>query len=63
MKKVALVTGAAGGIGYATAEKLMKDGFAVVGMDIVPVDAVGDKFNGWGRFYVRFRQSGLRRRP
>jgi len=50
MKKVALVTGAAGGIGYATAEKLMKDGFAVVGMDIVPVDAVGDKFAGWEDF-------------
>ena len=50
MKKVALVTGAAGGIGYATAEKLMKDGFAVVGMDIVPVDAVGDKFDGWADF-------------
>ena len=51
MKKVALVTGAAGGIGYATAEKLMKNGFAVVGMDIVPTDAVGDKFNGWEDFF------------
>lgn len=34
MKKIALVTGVAGGIGYATAEKLLENGFAVVGMDI-----------------------------
>ena len=35
MKKVALVTGAAGGIGFATAEKLLGNGVAVVGMDIL----------------------------
>ena len=34
--KTALVTGVAGGIGFATAEKLLKEGIAVVGMDIVP---------------------------
>lgn len=34
MKKVAIVTGCNGGIGYATAEKLMNEGFFVVGMDI-----------------------------
>ena len=34
--KVALVTGVAGGIGFATAEKLLKEGIAVVGMDIAP---------------------------
>lgn len=36
MKKIALVTGVAGGIGFATAEKLLENGMAVVGMDVVP---------------------------
>lgn len=36
MKKTAMVTGVAGGIGFATAEKLLKEGVAVVGMDILP---------------------------
>ncbi len=36
MKRIALVTGVAGGIGYATAEKLAGEGIAVVGMDILP---------------------------
>lgn len=35
MMKIALVTGVAGGIGYATAKKLLENGIAVVGMDIV----------------------------
>jgi len=34
--KIALVTGVAGGIGFATAEKLLKNDVAVVGMDIAP---------------------------
>ena len=34
--KTALVTGVAGGIGFATAEKLLQEGIAVVGMDIAP---------------------------
>ena len=34
--KVALVTGVAGGIGFATAEILLKNGVAVVGMDVAP---------------------------
>lgn len=36
MKKIALVTGVAGGIGYTTAEKLLKENVTVVGMDILP---------------------------
>lgn len=36
MKQVALVTGVAGGIGYATAVKLLENGMAVVGMDVLP---------------------------
>lgn len=35
MKKVALVTGVAGGIGFATAVKLLENGVAVVGMDVL----------------------------
>lgn len=34
--KIALVTGVAGGIGFATAEKLLQNDIAVVGMDIAP---------------------------
>lgn len=34
--KIALVTGVAGGIGFATAEKLLQNGITVVGMDIAP---------------------------
>lgn len=34
MKQVAIVTGAAGGIGFAVAEKLLGNGISVVGMDI-----------------------------
>lgn len=36
MKKTALVTGVAGGIGFATARQLLENGVAVVGMDILP---------------------------
>lgn len=36
MKRVALVTGVAGGIGFATAVRLLQEGIAVVGMDILP---------------------------
>ncbi|MGI6279646.1 MAG: 3-ketoacyl-ACP reductase [Acutalibacteraceae bacterium] len=34
--KTALVTGVAGGIGYAVAKKLLENGIAVVGMDVLP---------------------------
>ena len=34
MKKTAIVTGCNGGIGFATAEKLMNEGYFVVGMDV-----------------------------
>jgi NAD(P)-dependent dehydrogenase (short-subunit alcohol dehydrogenase family) len=42
--KVAIITGAAGGIGYATVEKFNKEGYAVVAMDILDADKVTDKF-------------------
>lgn len=34
--KIAVVTGVAGGIGFATAKKLLENDIAVVGMDILP---------------------------
>ena len=34
MKKTAIVTGCNGGIGFATVEKLIKEGYFVVGMDV-----------------------------
>lgn len=34
--KIALVTGVAGGIGFAAAKKLLSNGIAVVGMDVLP---------------------------
>lgn len=37
----AIVTGAANGIGRATAERLLADGFAVAGLDIEPVEIAG----------------------
>ena len=43
--KVAFITGAAGGIGYACVEKFNKEGYAIVAMDIVPTDKIGDKFD------------------
>jgi len=43
--KVAIVTGAAGGIGRATAERLHNDGAVVVGMDINPA-AVAAEYGG-----------------
>ena len=42
--KIALVTGVAGGIGFATAKILLKNGVAVVGMDVLP--AMPKKLNG-----------------
>jgi NAD(P)-dependent dehydrogenase (short-subunit alcohol dehydrogenase family) len=38
MSRVAVVTGAAGGIGGAVAERLTRDGFEVVGADVTGVD-------------------------
>ena len=45
--KVAMITGAAGGIGYACVEKFDKEGYAILAMDIVPQDKVAQKFEGF----------------
>ena len=44
MEIKAIVTGAAGGIGYAVATLLAEKGCKVAAMDIVPADKVADKF-------------------
>ncbi|MDB4268053.1 SDR family NAD(P)-dependent oxidoreductase, partial [Akkermansiaceae bacterium] len=47
--KVAIVTGAAGGIGRATVERLRNDGATVVGLDINPdvvTNLTGERLTG-----------------
>ena len=48
MKKTAIVTGAAGGIGYATVEKLVAEGYQVVAMDVVPEEKVAQRYEKFG---------------
>lgn len=48
MKKTAIVTGAAGGIGYATVEKLFAEGYRIVAMDVVPTDQVAPRYEKFG---------------
>ena len=52
MNKTAIVTGAMGGIGYATAQLLLANNFNVVGMDIAPADACAEKINALGENFV-----------
>lgn len=42
--KVAIITGAVGGIGFATVEKFYSEGYKIVAMDIAPEDVARDKF-------------------
>ncbi len=42
--KYAVVTGAAGGIGYATLRRLIKDDYFVLAVDILPAEAVTERF-------------------
>ena len=44
MKKTAIVTGAAGGIGFGTVEKFVKEGYTVVAMDLAPVEVVAERY-------------------
>ena len=46
--KVAIVTGAAGGIGFATVEELVNKGFFVVGMNRRPYENVKSQFEKLG---------------
>lgn len=48
MKNTAIVTGAAGGIGFATVEKLIAEGFAVAAVDVLPEAQAVKKFTAFG---------------
>ena len=50
--RVAIVTGAAGGIGYAVTEKLIESGCAVVGMNRRAYADVADKFDRFGEAFT-----------
>lgn len=45
--KVAIVTGAARGIGAATAARFVKEGYGVIGLDVLPLEAIPE---GLGSF-------------
>lgn len=47
MSKCALITGAAGGIGYACVKQLVQDGFSVVAMDVVPKSSANEMFSAF----------------
>ena len=53
--RVAIVTGAAGGIGYAVVEKLIACGCAVVGMNRRDYGAVAEKFDRFGNMFTYVR--------
>ncbi|HHW46139.1 MAG TPA: 3-ketoacyl-ACP reductase [Clostridiales bacterium] len=44
MPKCALITGAAGGIGYACVKQLLKDGFLIVAMDVIQKSLASEMF-------------------
>ena len=50
MIKVAIITGAVGGIGYATVEKFNKEGYAIVAMDIVNEEIGNEKLASMNDF-------------
>ncbi|MBO5070530.1 MAG: 3-ketoacyl-ACP reductase [Roseburia sp.] len=48
MKKYAVVTGACGGIGYATVQRLIRDGYQVLATSARPVEKAVDMFDEYG---------------
>lgn len=46
--KTAIITGCAGGIGFATVKKLTGSGIKVLGTDILPKESVSEKFIDFG---------------
>lgn len=59
MKKIAIVTGAAGGIGFATVKRLYEDGYRVMGMDILPEEKITEKFSCFDRARVGYFSGNL----
>lgn len=52
--KTAVVTGCAGGIGFATVRKLIASGFRVMGMDVAPFSDIQEKFMDFGGCFAYF---------
>ncbi len=50
--KNAIVTGCMGGIGSATVEKLIENGYFVIGSDLPAADAVAEKIRAFGENFV-----------
>ena len=59
MKKIAIVTGAMGGIGYATATRLYNEGYRVMCMDVVSADKVADKLSAFDGERVKYFAGNL----
>ena len=55
MKKTAIVTGAAGGIGFGTVKKFVEEGYLVIGMDLVPEQTAEKRYASFGgsAYYVQ----------
>ncbi|MGM9652847.1 MAG: 3-ketoacyl-ACP reductase [Eubacteriales bacterium] len=46
--KTAVITGAAGGIGFATVEKFVAEGYTVVAMDLLPAEKAAERLGKFG---------------
>lgn len=54
MKKIAIVTGALGGIGFATVEKLYAEGYRVMAMDVLPEEKAKEKLSAFDGEKVKY---------
>ncbi len=54
MKKIAIVTGALGGIGFATVEKLYAEGYRVMAMDVLTEDKAKEKLAAFDGERVKY---------
>ncbi len=59
MKKIAIVTGALGGIGFATLTKLYTEGYRVMAMDVLPEEAAKEKLSAFDGEKVRYFSGNL----
>ena len=59
MKKIAIVTGALGGIGFATVEKLYNEGYRIMAMDVLPADRAAEKLSALDGERVKYFSGNL----
>ncbi len=59
MKKIAIVTGACGGIGFATVERLYRDGFRVMAMDVLSEETAKEKLSALDPARVAYFRGNL----